>query len=62
MDPISLIVTIVVIGLLLWLIDMLPIDPKLKSIIHVIVVVVVILWLISFLVPSLGLHQPLVRR
>jgi len=51
MPLIGLIVTLIIVGLLLYLINMLPIDATIKNIIYVLVIVFVILWLIS----SLGL-------
>jgi hypothetical protein len=48
MTLISLIISLVVVGLILWLINTyLPIDPKIKTIINVIVLVVVCLWLLQ---------------
>jgi hypothetical protein len=48
MTLISLIISLVVVGLILWLINTyLPIDPKIKTIINVIVLIVVILWLLQ---------------
>ena len=54
---ISLIVTLIVVGVLLWLINnYIPMDSKIKSILNVVVVILVILWLLqSFgLLGSLG--------
>ena len=48
MPLISLVVTLIVIGVLLWLINAyLPMDGKIKKIINVVVVICVILWLLS---------------
>ena len=48
MPLISLIVTLVIVGVILWLINnYLPIDRTIKKILNVVVVVVVILWLLS---------------
>jgi hypothetical protein len=48
MTLISLIISLVVVGLILWLINTyLPIDPKIKTIINVIVLMVVCLWLLQ---------------
>ncbi len=47
MDLISLIVTLVVVGFLLWLVNTyLPMDEKIKRILNIAVVVLVILWLL----------------
>ncbi len=47
MTLISLIVSLVVVGLILWLVSLLPIDGKIKNIINVVVLIVVILWLLQ---------------
>ena len=46
----SLVVTLIVIGILLWLVNTyIPMDPKIKNILNVVVVIAVILWvLIAF--------------
>jgi hypothetical protein len=44
---INLLITLVVVGLLLWLVNnYIPMDSKIKSIFNVIVVIAVILWLL----------------
>ena len=48
MPLISLIVTLLVVGVILWLINnYLPIDGTIKKILNAVVVIVVILWLLS---------------
>jgi hypothetical protein len=48
MTLIGLIISLVIVGLILWLINtLLPIDPKIKTIINVIVLIVVCLWLLQ---------------
>jgi hypothetical protein len=45
---ISLIITLIVIGVLLWLVNTyLPMDGKIKKIINVVVVICVVVWLLS---------------
>jgi hypothetical protein len=44
---ISIIVTLVVIGLVLYLINMIPMDNTIKQIIHAIIVVLVVVWLLQ---------------
>ncbi len=51
MTLVGLIVTLIVVGLLLYLINLLPLDGTIKNIIHVVVIIVVIIWVIQ----SLGL-------
>lgn len=56
MPLITLIITLVVVGLILWLVNnYIPMDGKIKRILNVVVVIVVILWLLSVfgLIPSL---------
>jgi hypothetical protein len=48
MSLISLIVTLIVIGVLLWLINSyIPMDGKIKKILNVVVVICVVIWLLS---------------
>lgn len=49
MTLVGLVVALIIVGLLLYLIQLLPIDAVIKQIIYVIVIVAVILWLISAL-------------
>ncbi len=43
---ISVIVTLIVVGLLLWLISMIPMDAQIHLIIRVVVIIAVVLWLL----------------
>ena len=48
MSLIGLVLTLVVVGVLLWLLNnYVPMDSKIKTIINVVVVIVVILWLLQ---------------
>jgi hypothetical protein len=56
---------LIVVGILLWLVNtLIPMDPKIKTILNVVVVVVVVLWLLSVLglFSSLGTIYVPVRR
>jgi hypothetical protein len=44
---VGIIVTLVVIGLLLYLIDLIPMDGTIKQIIRVIVIIGVVIWLLQ---------------
>lgn len=47
MSLISLIITLIVVGVLLWLVNTyLPMDGKIKKILNVVVVICVVLWLL----------------
>jgi len=47
MSLISLIITLVVIGVLLWLVNSyIPMDGKIKSILNAVVVICVVVWLL----------------
>ncbi len=52
---ISIIVTLIVIGLLLYLIGLIPMDGTIKQIIRVVVIIAVIVWLLQ----SFGLLGPI---
>jgi hypothetical protein len=44
----TLFVTLIVVGLLLWLVNsFIPMDSKIKSILNVVVVIMVIVWLLN---------------
>lgn len=48
MSLVNLVVTLVVVGVALWLINTyIPMDRKIKSILNVVVVIAVVLWLLS---------------
>ena len=44
---INLIITLVIVGVLLWLVNTyLPMDGKIKSILNIVIVIAVIIWLL----------------
>jgi len=48
MSLMSIVVTLIVVGVLLWLLNTyIPMDGKIKSILNAVVVIAVILWLLS---------------
>jgi hypothetical protein len=48
MSLIGLVITLVVVGVLLWLLNnYVPMDAKIKRIINVVVVIVVVIWLLQ---------------
>jgi len=48
MSLISLVLTLIVVGVLLWLLNnYVPMDGKIKSIINALVVIVVVVWLLQ---------------
>lgn len=48
MSLISLVVTLIVVGVLLWLVNAyIPMDAKIKQILNIVVVIAVVLWLLS---------------
>jgi hypothetical protein len=50
MSLVSLVITLVVVGVLLWLINnYIPMDGKIKRILNIVVVVAVVLWLLNLL-------------
>jgi hypothetical protein len=50
MSLIGLVITLVVVGVLLWLINnYIPMDGKIKRIVNVVVVIVVVVWLLQAL-------------
>ncbi|PWK61340.1 Thivi_2564 family membrane protein [Roseicyclus mahoneyensis] len=48
MPLINLVVTLIVVGVLLWLVNTyIPMDRKIKSILNAVIVIAVILWLLT---------------
>lgn len=48
MDLISVVITLIVVGVLLWAINRyIPMDSKIKTILNVVVVIIVVLWLLQ---------------
>ncbi len=48
MDLITVVVTLIVVGVLLWAINRyIPMDSKIKSILNIVVVIVIVLWLLQ---------------
>lgn len=48
MSLISVVITLIVVGVLLWLVNTyIPMDAKIKKILNVVVVIAVVLWLLS---------------
>ena len=48
MDLITVVLTLIVVGFLLWVINRyVPMDSKIKSILNIVVVIVVVIWLLQ---------------
>ncbi len=48
MPLMSLLITLIVVGVLLWLVNSyIPMDAKIKNILNIVVVIVVVLWLLQ---------------
>jgi hypothetical protein len=57
MDLISLVITLIVVGVLLWLVNTyIPMDEKIKSILNIVVVIAVVLWVLSIFVGMPKIH------
>jgi uncharacterized membrane protein YidH (DUF202 family) len=57
MDLISLCITLIVVGALLWLANSyIPMDEKIKNILNVVVVIAVVLWVLSIFVGWPKIH------
>jgi hypothetical protein len=54
MSLVGLLVAILIIGLILWVISLLPLAPPIQRILQIVVVVFVLLWLISVFFGGVG--------
>lgn len=51
MSLISLVVTLIVIGVLLWLVNTyIPMDAKIKQVLNIVVIIAVVLWILNLFV------------
>lgn len=55
MDLVSILIALVIIGAVLYILQLLPIDGTIKRVIQVIAIVVVIVWALRVLLPMAGL-------
>jgi len=65
MDLITVVVTLIVVGVLLWAINRyIPMDSKIKSILNIVVVIVVVIWLLQGygVIESLRGNNPVVVK
>jgi hypothetical protein len=63
MSLIGLVVTLIVVGVLLWLVNAyIPMDAKIKNILNVVVIIAVVLWLLSAFGVFTSLHDVQVPR
>ena len=51
---IEVVVALAIVGLILWVISQIPMDPTIARIIRVVVIVFVCIWLLTLLVPMLS--------
>ena len=58
MSLISILVVLILIGLVLWVVGQIPLDPWIQKVIRVVVVVFVVLWLLQAfnLLPGFGVR------
>jgi len=48
MDLVTVVITLIVVGVLLWAVNRyIPMDSKIKTILNIVVVVVVVIWLLQ---------------
>jgi hypothetical protein len=61
----QVIVVLVIVGLLLWILSQIPMDPTIAKIVRVVIIVAVCIWLLYLLVGMLGglpAPYPIYRR
>lgn len=56
---ITLVLVLVIVGLLMYVVDtLLPIDARIKKVIHVILILAVVLWIVQAFLPALVWWHP----
>ena len=59
----SLIITLIVIGVLMWLVNTyIPMDGKIKNILNIVVIICVVIWLLTVFGVLGGIHDVPVPR
>ena len=61
MSILGVVVILLIIGVLLALLDRVPMDGTFRWIIRAVVILVVVIWLLNMFAPSLGLTRPIGR-
>jgi len=56
---ISVVIALIIVGVCLWLLELLPIDTTIKTIIRGIIILVVVLWLLGLLLGIAPLRLPM---
>ena len=61
---IQIVIALVIVGLILWVVQQIPMDPTIARIIRVVVIVFVVIWLLYVLAGAAGSWSgtPLFRR
>ncbi len=54
MSLISLVITLIIVGAVLYVISLLPIDGTVKKIINIVVILVILLWILQMFVGGIG--------
>jgi hypothetical protein len=54
----NILISLIIIGLLLWVVSVLPIEAGIKQIIRVVVIVLVVIWLLYMLMGMAGPMYP----
>jgi len=62
MDLISLVVMLIILGLVIYLVRLLPIDAVIKNIIWVVLVIIAVLWLLGSLGGYPLMYHPFLHR
>ncbi len=47
MSVLSILITIIVVGVLLWLVNLIPMHPTVKSILNTVVIILLVVWLLN---------------
>lgn len=58
MTLLSLVLVLIVVGVLLWATNAIPMDARIRNVLRVVVVVFVVLWLVSGLAGHDGVWNP----
>lgn len=58
MPVVPIIIALILVGLLLWVVEQIPLDPTIVRIIRVVVIVAVVVWILSLFTGYTGFGSP----
>ena len=62
MPILQILIALILLGLLLYVIGLLPIDPTIKKVIYAVAIVLIVIWILTMFFPVFGPGGVFIRR